>query len=316
MRIVISSGHGLHVRGASGIIDEVDEARRVVGALASELRSRGVEVVTYNDDVSTTQNENLNRIVDFHNAQMRDLDVSIHFNAYEQVEGPMGTECLYLTQSALAAEVAAAIASCGFVNRGPKKRTDLFFLNETEMPSILIEVCFVDSEADTKLYKREFDDIIESLAELVEGSPVPLPPPDTEEGLFYAKGPCSFFGGPNDDGVDDDEGLAFFEDIEEAPHLFLAVPPPDASGLARRLNPYVPYIACRWDYDKTPKTMLMGMDVARVTATRTGRSMLAFPADWGPHEDTGRVADLSPSLLLSLGIETDDEVEVVYPWKE
>ena len=29
-RIVIASGHGNHVRGASGIIDEVDEARRVV----------------------------------------------------------------------------------------------------------------------------------------------------------------------------------------------------------------------------------------------------------------------------------------------
>ena len=27
-RICISSGHGLYVRGAAGIIDEVDEARR------------------------------------------------------------------------------------------------------------------------------------------------------------------------------------------------------------------------------------------------------------------------------------------------
>ena len=30
--IVLSSGHGKYVRGASGIIDEVDEARRVVDA--------------------------------------------------------------------------------------------------------------------------------------------------------------------------------------------------------------------------------------------------------------------------------------------
>jgi hypothetical protein len=28
--IVISSGHGKYVRGASGLLDEVDEARRVV----------------------------------------------------------------------------------------------------------------------------------------------------------------------------------------------------------------------------------------------------------------------------------------------
>lgn len=60
-RIVISSGHGKYVRGASGVLDEVDEARRVVEHVADELRARNVAVVTYHDDVSTSQNENLNR---------------------------------------------------------------------------------------------------------------------------------------------------------------------------------------------------------------------------------------------------------------
>ena len=36
-------------------------------------------------------------------------------------------------------------------------------------------------------------------------------------------------------------------------------------------------------------------------------------ADWGPHVDTGRVADISPGLMEALGIETDDEVEVKFP---
>ena len=71
----------------------------------------------FHEDTSHSQNENLNTIVDFHNAQTRDLDVSVHFNAYEQVEKPMGTEVLYVTQSALAGQVSAAIASCGFINR-------------------------------------------------------------------------------------------------------------------------------------------------------------------------------------------------------
>ena len=38
-RIVISSGHGKYVRGACGILDEVDEARRVVDRVAAELRN-------------------------------------------------------------------------------------------------------------------------------------------------------------------------------------------------------------------------------------------------------------------------------------
>lgn len=316
MKIVISSGHGLYVRGAAGILDEVDEARLVVEALAEALRKRSVTVETFHDDISETQNENLNRIVDYHNSIRRDLDVSVHFNAYEQVDKPMGTECLYLTTYDLAVEVSEAIADVGLIDRGAKKRTDLFFLNETAMPAILIEVCFVDSVADAEIYRDEFDTIIKNLANLVKTLPSPLPPPDQEAGLFHAIGPCSYFGGPNDGGVSDDEGVAFLYDVKEAPHLFLASQPEGTSGLARRLNPYVHYLACRWDYSVTPKNMLAGMDMALVRATRTGRELLAFPADWGPHDDTGRVADLSPSLLIALGIETDDEVEVIYPWSE
>src|SRR5262245_62068982 len=119
--IVISSGHGKYVRGASGILDEVDEARRVTERLATELRSRGVLVKTFHGNTSHSQNENLNTIVNYHNAQSRNLDISVHFNAYEQVSKPMGTEVLYVTQHNLSDELSAAIASVGFIDRGPKK---------------------------------------------------------------------------------------------------------------------------------------------------------------------------------------------------
>jgi N-acetylmuramoyl-L-alanine amidase len=178
MRVVISSGHGKIVRGAAGPepwgLDEVDEARRVVQEVAIILRSLGVAVVTYHDNVSTTQNENLNRIVDHHNEQERDLDVSVHFNAYETTAKPMGTECLYLTQQELAADVALAIADAGdFLDRGGKKRSDLYFLNHTEMPAILIEVCFVDSQSDAALYDQHFEAICDAIARCVAGSSEP-----------------------------------------------------------------------------------------------------------------------------------------------
>jgi hypothetical protein len=57
-------------------------------------------------------------------------------------------------------------------------------------------------------------------------------------------------------------------------------------------------------------------DVALVRATKTGIELKSFPADWGPHQDTGRVADLSPGLMEDLGIQTDDEVEVIFPYRE
>jgi N-acetylmuramoyl-L-alanine amidase len=162
--IVISSGHGKIVRGAAGVLDEVNEARRVVEEVADLLEQRGVEVKVFHDDTSKTQSENLNTIVTYHNHQTRDLDVSVHFNAFEKTDKPMGTEVLYLTQPSLAAEVSAAIAKAGgFINRGAKKRTDLAFLNNTSMPAILVEVCFVDSTADADNYKKHFEAICEAL---------------------------------------------------------------------------------------------------------------------------------------------------------
>ena len=59
MKVVISSGHGKHIRGASGYIDEVDEARKVVETVADYLRENDVEVTTYHDNVSDDQSENL-----------------------------------------------------------------------------------------------------------------------------------------------------------------------------------------------------------------------------------------------------------------
>lgn len=310
MKIVISSGHGKYVRGASGILDEVDEARKVVEAVADELKLVGVNVIAFHDDVSKSQNENLNRIVDFHNAQgAHDLDVSVHFNAYTETDSPMGTECLYLTEAGLADAVAENVAKFGeLVDRGPKKRTDLFFLNQTAAPAILIEVCFVDSTADADAYRANFDAICAAIAQTISDTEAPE---TSSDALFYTQGKVSYFGGPEDHGVSPDEGLAFFYEYDDAPYLFLDQQPPGTSGLARRLNPDRPYVACRWDYADTPKEMLREPYPALV---RSGdREFLAWPADWGPHEDTGRVADISPSLMDLLGIETDDEVEVIYP---
>lgn len=165
MDVVISSGHSIHVRGASDELDEVNEARRVVDRLAELLMSRDVDVATFHDDVSKTQSENLDRITTFHNSQDRDLDVSVHFNAYVECSGPMGTEVLYVTQDALAERMSAAISEAGeFNNRGAKYRDDLYFLNGTERPAILIEVCFVDSESDAALFRKNFDDICQAIA--------------------------------------------------------------------------------------------------------------------------------------------------------
>ena len=181
--IVISSGHGKYIRGASGYLDEVNEARRVVDETARLMRGVGVDVKTYHDDWSHSQNENLNRIVNFHNGQSRTLDVSVHFNAYQTTKEPMGTECLYFTQKDLAKQVADGIAKAtALPNRGPKYRDNLFFLNSTAKPSVLVEVVFVDSLTDAETYKEEFAAVCSALASALSGKSInEQPPVDPDE---------------------------------------------------------------------------------------------------------------------------------------
>jgi len=316
MKIAISSGHGKYVRGAAGPspwgLDEVNEARRVVPALAEFLTQNGNEVVTFNEDVATTQSQNLTNIVNWHNKQWGgkyDLSVSVHFNAYVVTDGGRGVETLYLTQDKLAAKISDGIASVsGLINRGIKKRSDLYFLNGTLQPAVLLEICFVDAAQDVEDYNEHFDDICESIALAI------APVGAAAEDQLYTVGKVSEFGGPQDTGVTPSEGLAFIYDYKTKPEIFLPQQPPGTTGLARRLDPSKRYLALRWDYSRFSKTRLAGKEMALVRATKTGRQFTAHPADWGPHTSTGRVADISPGLMSDLGITTDDTVEVLYPY--
>jgi N-acetylmuramoyl-L-alanine amidase len=187
MKIAISSGHGKYIRGASASprpphLDEVDEARRVTDKVAEFMRGAGVGVEVFHDNTSTSQSQNLNTIVNWHNSKARDYDVSVHFNAYQKTTNPMGTEVLYVTQQKLAADTSLAIATAANLpNRGAKKRTDLAFLNGTSKPAILLEVCFVDSSVDGERYRATFDQICKRIAEVVGqvtiGAPVEPPQP-------------------------------------------------------------------------------------------------------------------------------------------
>lgn len=166
-KFVISSGHGKLVRGASGILDEVNEARRVVEQvyhiLTTEYNGAGYK---FHDNTSRTQAQNLNTIVAFHNRRDRALDISVHFNAASATA--TGSECLYYDAKGLSAKMSKAMAhAMGIVDRGPKERKELAFLRGTNKPAILLEVCFVTSAKDAKAYRTNFDALCEAIAKVI-----------------------------------------------------------------------------------------------------------------------------------------------------
>ncbi len=327
MKVFISSGHGLHIRGASGspippCMDEVDEARKFTDEIARQLQARGVTVKVFHDNTSYDQGTNLTTIVNAHNAWGdHDYDLSVHLNCYNGVAH--GCEVLYVSSAgeALATDIVDAICTAsGLTNRGAKHRSDLKFLNSTREVSALLEMAFCDNPSDCDILRSRFTDICSAIAAAIVGDdvqpgPGPDPGPEPPSGVLFAvKGKVSYFGGPNDQGVSPSEQLAFITDEMQAPQLFLPYQPDATTGLARRLNPWTPYCAARWDYEVTSKSMLRDSgQLARVTNPRTGNFIDCWPADWGPHSDTNRVMDLSPLVMTVLDLTTDSEAELTYP---
>ena len=167
--IAISAGHWKVGTGAVGFVDEVQEARRVVQKLTQLLKQQGVIVHSIVDNQSTNQRQNLNYLVRAHNKVKRKVDVSIHFNATNKTELlPIGTEVLVHSAKMLelANNLSVAISNAsGLKNRGAKQRNDLYFLNNSEVGAILIEVCFVNSKEDVLLYQNNFDVICQAIAD-------------------------------------------------------------------------------------------------------------------------------------------------------
>jgi spore coat assembly protein SafA len=152
---------------------------------------------------------------------------------------------------------------------------------------------------------------------MVQDKPVEPSPgePDRDRppGQVIFQGRMSTFGGPDDQGVGPDEGLALVtpKNLKLFGDVLLPEQPPGTTGLARRLDPEKFYLACRWNYTETPKDILAKSRV-HVANLLTGTWALARPVDYGPALWTGRVADLSPGLARYLGLDTDDEVEVKF----
>lgn len=155
MRISVNGGHTPAAPGASRFIDEVTEDRKVKDALINEFKTRGHSASDSTADSYMGASEDLVTQCIRANASGAELGVSIHFNA----GGGTGVEVLYHPSDSIgkmyAEKVSASLAATlGLPNRGAKSRSDLYWLNNTNMTAILVEVCFVDSQADSNAYKR------------------------------------------------------------------------------------------------------------------------------------------------------------------
>ena len=152
MRIAIDLGHGVgQDRGASSkYITEEEIIDNVGGLVINKLKELGHTVIEVRpQQASSVSNSLVQRVQKANNSKV-DLYVSIHANA----GGGKGTEVYTYHGKELqqARAVLNNLCSLGFNNRGIKG-SNLFVVNHTNAPAMLIEICFVDTQSDVELYK-------------------------------------------------------------------------------------------------------------------------------------------------------------------
>ena len=168
-QINISSGHSINCRGARHFIDEVTEARKVVDRVKEICVKLGVDCYTFHD-TSSSSSTNLNNIVNWHNQFKDGIDVSIHFNACSVTNDDRGCELWVYSQGNFEKQLVSDIAnSANLINRGVKISKTFNFLKNTTKKSILIEICFVDSQADVNKYKANFENICRAIVKGLTG---------------------------------------------------------------------------------------------------------------------------------------------------
>ena len=162
MKVFINPGHDINLD--SGAVNpntgrrECDVALDAGKLLIQYLETAGCEVKALQDD-------NLGLVCETSNEWGADIFVSLHCNAFNTQA--RGTETLYKSFNGqrLANDIQSQlIRSINTVDRGVKKRDDLWVLNGTDATAVLVEMAFIDNDDDLEMLNNDLDTIVRAIA--------------------------------------------------------------------------------------------------------------------------------------------------------
>ena len=165
--VVIDAGHGGSNPGAvyNGR-QEKDDVLALALAVGRILEQNGVDV--YYTRTADIYEPPYQKAMEG-NASGADYFVSIHRNSSPYPNQYTGIETLVYSRYGEAARLARNInrqlASVGYEDQGENEQTDLVVLNRTQMPAALVEVGFINTDADNQLFDERFDEIARAIAD-------------------------------------------------------------------------------------------------------------------------------------------------------
>lgn len=164
--IMLDAGHGGRNPGAvyQGR-QEKDDALKLTLAVGEILQNSGINVeYTRTTDVYESPYQ---KAMEANEAGV-DFFISLHRNSFPTDNEVMGVESLIYDLSGIKYQMAQNIneqlETVGFVDLGVKARPNLVVLRDTQMPAVLVEAGFINSDTDNRLFDNNFQDIAQAIA--------------------------------------------------------------------------------------------------------------------------------------------------------
>ena len=182
-RVIVDAGHGGWDNGA--MYDgrkEKDDTLKLAFEVGKQLEKQGIDVVyTRTDDRFQSPNEKAR----IGNASGVDFFLSLHRNASPMANQYAGVQTLLYNdgdiKEVLANNINKELEEVGFDNLGRSIRPNLAVLRRTNMPSVLVEVGFINTDSDNKIFDEKFDEVAKAIADGV----VETITPEQGKGVTY-----------------------------------------------------------------------------------------------------------------------------------
>ncbi len=165
--VMLDAGHGGWNPGAvyQGR-QEKDDALQLVFDIGGILERNGVRVAyTRVDDIYESPYQKAQE----GNTSGADYFVSIHRNSSPVPNQYSGVETLvynrYGEAARLAENINRELEGVGFINLGVNERPNLVVLRDTNVPAVLVEVGFINTDADNFLLDTKFAETAQAIAD-------------------------------------------------------------------------------------------------------------------------------------------------------
>lgn len=165
--VILDAGHGGSDFGAMNMGRlEKNDTLRLTLAIGEILQNAGVNVLyTRTEDIYESP---VQKALEGNNSGA-DYFVSIHRNSSPYDNQYTGIESLvynrYSAAGTMAENINRQLEQVGFVNQGVNERKNLAVLRRTNMPAVLVEVGFINTDRDNILFDSRFYEVAQAIAD-------------------------------------------------------------------------------------------------------------------------------------------------------